>query len=379
MKRKNYDLTTATVRRRLKPRKEPYWTSLGKCLALGYYAGAGTWIVRRRIDGEYKFESIGIADDKNVKSGLTYSDAVKRASDISSAVAVGTHRQTVQDAIDAYLDGFEGRSKADAESRLTSHPLASKKLDKLVGLDVRRWRDGMVSRDLEDEPLRKSRATANRNLTALKAALNFAVEHGMTKNRDFQIVKPFKNVDQPKMRHLNADESFAFLANCNSPQLRDLCEAALLTGGRFGELATLRVRDFDSIQQTVRLSGSKTESPRVVALNDDGLRLIRRRARCSAANDFLLTNTSGKPWGKSQYSYGVRKAWQRAKIEPVSFHDLRATYGSWLAAAGVPLLNIAKALGHKDLRITSKHYAHLVDQDQHAIIRASLPKLKRTA
>jgi len=52
-----------------------------------------------------------------------------------------------------------------------------------------------------------------------------------------------------------------------------------------------------------------------------------------------------------------------AKVKPaVSFHDLRHTYGSHLAQAGVDLLTISKLLGHADTRITSKHYAHLADK-----------------
>ncbi len=51
------------------------------------------------------------------------------------------------------------------------------------------------------------------------------------------------------------------------------------------------------------------------------------------------------------------------KIRPtVAFHELRHTYGSHLAQAGVDLLTISKLLGHADTRITGKHYAHLTDK-----------------
>jgi len=42
------------------------------------------------------------------------------------------------------------------------------------------------------------------------------------------------------------------------------------------------------------------------------------------------------------------------------FHELRHTYASHLAQAGVGLLTISKLLGHA--RITSKHCAHLTDR-----------------
>jgi len=47
---------------------------------------------------------------------------------------------------------------------------------------------------------------------------------------------------------------------------------------------------------------------------------------------------------------------------PVAFHELRHTYASHLAQAGVDLLTISKLLGHADTRVTSKHYAHLADK-----------------
>jgi len=46
----------------------------------------------------------------------------------------------------------------------------------------------------------------------------------------------------------------------------------------------------------------------------------------------------------------------------VSFHELRHTYASHLAQAGVDLLTISKLLGHADTRMTSTHYAHLADK-----------------
>jgi hypothetical protein len=43
----------------------------------------------------------------------------------------------------------------------------------------------------------------------------------------------------------------------------------------------------------------------------------------------------------------------------VSFHILRHTHASRLAMRGVPMAVIAEQLGHKDVKVTGKHYAHL--------------------
>jgi len=56
----------------------------------------------------------------------------------------------------------------------------------------------------------------------------------------------------------------------------------------------------------------------------------------------------------------MQLACARAKIRPaISFHGLRHSYASLSAMAGVPLLVLAKNLGHSDTRMVEKHYGHL--------------------
>ncbi len=57
----------------------------------------------------------------------------------------------------------------------------------------------------------------------------------------------------------------------------------------------------------------------------------------------------------------------------VGFHELRHTYASLLAQAGVDLLTISKLLGHADTRVTSRHYAHLCDKTLMKAVVAHLP------
>lgn len=64
---RNAKLDTRTALGKLPPRREPYWTSLGKGRALGYRKGAkgGTWIARLRDEetGKQQYEALGSADD----------------------------------------------------------------------------------------------------------------------------------------------------------------------------------------------------------------------------------------------------------------------------------------------------------------------------
>jgi integrase len=59
-----------------------------------------------------------------------------------------------------------------------------------------------------------------------------------------------------------------------------------------------------------------------------------------------------------------RKATWRSRIAtgiipPINFHGLRHTWASLAVMNGMPLLVVAKNLGHSDTRMVEKHYGHL--------------------
>lgn len=65
----------------------------------------------------------------------------------------------------------------------------------------------------------------------------------------------------------------------------------------------------------------------------------------------------------------------RARLTPaVSFHALRHTWASLAAMAGVPLLIVARNLGHTDTRMVEKHYGHLTQSFITEAIRAGAPR-----
>jgi integrase len=71
----------------------------------------------------------------------------------------------------------------------------------------------------------------------------------------------------------------------------------------------------------------------------------------------------------------MKEACEHAKITPrVSFHILRHTGASLAVMAGVPLLVVAKNLGHTDTRMVEKHYGHLAPSYIVDAIRAGAPR-----
>jgi integrase len=56
----------------------------------------------------------------------------------------------------------------------------------------------------------------------------------------------------------------------------------------------------------------------------------------------------------------MRLACEHARIDPpTGFHTLRHTWASLSVMSGMPLLVVARNLGHVDTKMVEKHYGHL--------------------
>ncbi len=61
---------------------------------------------------------------------------------------------------------------------------------------------------------------------------------------------------------------------------------------------------------------------------------------------------TGRPLDRSKVRKRFKAAAARAALRPVRFHDLRHTFGTRMAAAGVPLRTIQEWMGHRDFKTT---------------------------
>ena len=71
----------------------------------------------------------------------------------------------------------------------------------------------------------------------------------------------------------------------------------------------------------------------------------------------------------------MKAACQRAKISPpIGIHQLRHTWASLSVMGCVPLMVVAKNLGHSSTRMVEKHYGHLAPSYVADAIRAGAPR-----
>jgi integrase len=306
---------------------------------------------------------------------------------------------TVDEAIDEYLEGKKVRSSSGtvlrerivADSLITpvlgsrrpnqlseeeqhrlKHSLHGRRVSELTTADLRRWRDSRVPTTDDREKRCRAQATANRVWTILRAALNLAFQNERTRtDQAWRRMKPFKNVDHPQTRFLTAEDCRCLIRSAQ-PDFANLVRACLLTGMRLGELVALKVSDIGPDYVTIR--HGKTGLARRVPVNSEGARFFEKMIARRSPEDFFLVQADGTSWTPMRVFRALRLACKSTKIEPpIQFRQLRTTYGSLLLNADAPLSTISELLGHKDTRMTRRHYAHLLSEKLKETVDQKLP------
>lgn len=409
-------IETRQARLKLAVQREPHWRAITEGLHLGYHKGPRStgWFARfRKPDKSYLKTRLGGADDALEADGLkflTYRQAYEAAGSwfkqlTSPPTEPPAPPYTVSIAADAYLVLYEagqtrGGGKGAAETRATIEAfirpsLGSRALVELTKDEIATWHRGLAEQpprkrrpkvageiayrdvDMTDpEIIRQRRASANRILTVLKAILNRAPsEKGGGRTGCWIDVSPYKEVDSPTVRWLEPAEAKRLL-NASAPDLRALLTGALLTGARYSELGRLKVSDFSAQGRGVHIRRTKGQKPRFIHLTDEGLRHFAGLVASRASDELIFRRDNGSPWQKNDQSRPLADACTAAKIKPaIGFHILRHTYGSWLAMRGVNLKVIAEQLGHKDTRMTERHYAHLAPSYVADTVRAAFGEM----
>ncbi|HEX2529609.1 MAG TPA: hypothetical protein VHL31_25355 [Geminicoccus sp.] len=296
-------LENRTARAELKPRKEPYWSKISPGCLIGYYRArstpTGTWFAKFRPVGAkgitYKAEKLGAADDvvdANGRDILSWVQANEKARpwfEMEKLLAAGDGAKplTIDQAIVNYLEDLKARGGSEryARSILRNHipdALRHRKVMTLTGADFNNFRNNLVRLGDNPERVRASRASANRIMTILRAALNLARRQrpaDLPSDATWRTgLKAFQNVTGSRNTFLYADEIRRLLDNINDPHLYDLVFALASCGARYGEMAACRVEDAHlHATEGARLHLPKGKTgPRTIAINDE-LRLLLTR------------------------------------------------------------------------------------------------------
>jgi integrase len=401
-------LDSRTARSRLKARGKPYFRSLEPGLHLGYrkaLSGPGKWVARHYVgDQAYQVETLSVADDYSDADGIVVlsfhqAQVLARSRMVSRghAAAGKTGPLTVSDAIEAYIEFLKNNRKSGDEARYAADAfilpeLGAIEITALTTDQIRDWhvnvsktparirtkagRPQRFKNALNDpEGPRRRKSTANRILTVLKGALNRMWRDGkVASDAAWRRVEPFEGTDSARVRYLQMAEASRFINACD-PDFRRLVRGALETGARYSELCGLTVSDFNADSGTVAVRQSKANKARHIILTLEGAEYFKTITAGRAGSEFLFLKDDGEMWRPDHQADPMEASNERAKIDPaINFHVLRHTWASHAVMNGVPLMVVAKNLGHSDTRMVEKHYGHLAPSYVADAIRAGAPR-----
>jgi integrase len=169
-----------------------------------------------------------------------------------------------------------------------------------------------------------------------------------------------RNPENKRERYLSGEEMARLtlaLADHRDQQAANIVRVLLLTGARRGEVFNMRWADLD-LETGVWVKPSahtKQKKTHRVPLSAPARQLLASIARTS---EYVFP---GRYSGRRIEIHGNwREICDAAKLEGVRVHDLRHSYASILASAGLSLPVIGALLGHTQAQTTAR-YAHLFD------------------
>lgn len=214
---------------------------------------------------------------------------------------------------------------------------------------------------LKDDPkaeLRSTRtvASVNRELALLRRMFNVAVQQGWIRRNPFNCGDSLISIadEQKRERIITLEEERKLLAACTGKRehLSTIIIAALDTGMRKGELLKLRWRDVDLEDRIITVQAFNTKTMRE--------RVVKMPARLTSELEQLWQASEKDP---AALVFGIKDNVKRsfdgsrraAGLANVRFHDLRHTHATRLIERGIPIAEVARQLGHRQLDTTYRY------------------------
>src|SRR3989440_6892026 len=340
-------------------------------------------------DGRRIQRKVGPVRTEARADGLTKAQAervLRRMREIENPrAAPDGQRVTMEEA------GNEFRQRLELKGRRKSHRLtvASDLRNHVAPFFAGNTLDRIRPEDIERYVAAKRRTLAIKTIRNHVNTMHSIFDLGLRKG--WCQVNPVKLADRPTLK--KTETRIQFL---DQPELEQLLASsypddafgrteptlyltAAMTGLRQGELLGLRWRDVDFDARKVRVvspyvrgefgdpksAGSGRSVPMAERVAD-GLGELRSQSAYSRDRDLVFCHPeTGKPLDRSKLVRRFKQAIDRAGVHRITFHELRHTFGTRMAAAGTPMRTLQHWMGHADSK-TTQIYALYQPSDQEA-------------
>jgi integrase len=265
---------------------------------------------------------------------------------------------TYQEMKDNYLEEYSARKgSSDRDQVSLKHllPIFGEKIEtQITPREISQYKNLRLKE-------KAAPATVNRELALMKHAFNMA-------RREWEWVKenPVSMVSMereppPRDRWLTREEEAKLLACCPG-WLHRMIIFSVETGLRRGELVNLKWSDVQMQVRVIVVFGSKTKERRSVPLSQRAFQVLQVLRRLEETGEFVFVHSAtDMRVNVNTLRTAFDSALKRVRINDFHWHDLRHTFASRLAQAGVDPYTIQRLMGHKSFVTTQRYAHHYVD------------------
>jgi len=241
-------------------------------------------------------------------------------------------------------------------------------LMKLTRPRVETWRRTMattpvkVNRDNRDTPVTRSRSASsvNRDMTALRAALNHAHDEGdVTTDMAWRVaLRPVKNADGRRDVYIDIGQRRSLIANAPA-DLATFISGLSSVPLRPGALAALKVSSFELRLSVLTIGKDKAGRDRRIKLPVATAAMFAALCMNRPFDAPIFRQDDGQAWNKDAWKKPLKPAARSAGLsESVTAYTIRHSVITDLVAGGLDLLTVAQLSG-TSVAMIERHYGHL--------------------
>ena len=335
----------------------------------------GRIIVGQKQDGKFIYRSVFAKTQKELLPKLD--DLRLRYDGVELTEKSGV---TLGDWLDKWMNEYkQGVIRASTyssyKSEIETHVkpyLGAKMLTKIKTADVQKLYNALSVQGLAP-------ATVRGVHMILHASLACALNEGLLPKDPTEGASPPK-IQRREMRVLTKSEIGIFMKQLEGDMFwHDLFYTELLTGMRRGELCGLRWEDFDEQKGMLKVARSikyihgklvigetKTEDGKRVIYLPESLKRMLADKKSNSISEWVFPDMidPSKPIRPDSAYLKLKSTLKAAGLPDIRFHDLRHTFASHAANAGIPPKTLSEIVGHSKASFTLDTYAHVTTDMQ---------------
>lgn len=358
-------------------RKTDHYSLTQKGFGLEVRASGGKSYFQRYFDQNGRQRQVTIA----AYGEITFEQAKREAQRIRSEAVLGgdpaAKKEKVKAVIlyrelaDMHLAHAASHHRSDGAQRILRNHVMPRwgklRLDEIKQQDITRWLAEKRQGGMAPASIAKIRTTLSKSF---ELARQWELFDGNPTRHC-----PKEAYNNARERYLTSEEANALRLACEcstNPQLKNIVGLLLLTGARKSELLKAKWSDIDLEKRTWTLNMTKNGRGRHVPLSQAAMDIIGQLPKYDGCPWLLPNPLTLLPFTDIKRSF--MQARKLAGLGDVHLHDLRHSYASALAGAGVDLYTVGKLLGHVNV-VSTARYAHLANDTLMAAAEVGAAKL----